>query len=323
MVPESPLRSRRLIELKRITTLIASPFQSALLIWTGNFVFSVCDDRIGSERPKLALKMAMSGGTAAEQALSRRRFSSSNWLTLAPRSPRARCGPVARAKAEADAGAGGSEQSQSKQKRKPSPLEKGGTLSGTEAKGKQPGPAANKATGNNFSTGSAAPTSSIDPFGDSRWVNGTWDFEQFKRDDGKVDWDAVIDAEIERRRLLEINPAASTTTDPVRFTPNQIPWWAWMKRFHLPEAELVNGRAAMIGFVASYGVDALTGAGVVDQMGSSLGKLSLFLSVISIALVRNASDIAKYRNLINEAVFYDQQWDATWKESNLPKETEQ
>jgi hypothetical protein len=154
-------------------------------------------------------------------------------------------------------------------------------------------------------------------------VNGTWDFEQFKRDDGKVDWDAVIDAEIERRRLLEINPAASTTTDPVRFTPNQIPWWAWMKRFHLPEAELVNGRAAMIGFVASYGVDALTGAGVVDQMGSSLGKLSLFLSVISIALVRNASDIAKYRNLISEAVFYDQQWDATWKESNLPKETEQ
>lgn len=31
-------------------------------------------------------------------------------------------------------------------------------------------------------------------FGDSRWVNGTWDLHQFKRDGGFTDWDSVIDA---------------------------------------------------------------------------------------------------------------------------------
>lgn len=204
------------------------------------------------------------------------------------------------------------------QKRQPSPLEKGGTLSGEASRGKDAGPAAKKAV-----EGAPAAEQAGSAFDDPRWVNGTWDLQQFTRSDGKVDWDAVIDAEIERRRKLELNPEASTSSDPVRFTPDQIPWWAWVRRFHLPEAERVNGRAAMIGFVSSYVVDALSGAGVVDQMGSFFGKLSLFLSVLAIALIRNSSDIAKYRSLINEAVFYDQQWDATWKESSLPKETEQ
>lgn len=31
-------------------------------------------------------------------------------------------------------------------------------------------------------------------FGDSRWVNGTWDLHQFKKDGGFTDWDSVIDA---------------------------------------------------------------------------------------------------------------------------------
>jgi hypothetical protein len=45
----------------------------------------------------------------------------------------------------------------------------------------------------------------------------------------------VIDAEMGRRRLLEDSPIASTNEDPVFFDTDQIPWWAWVKRFHLPE----------------------------------------------------------------------------------------
>ena len=46
----------------------------------------------------------------------------------------------------------------------------------------------------------------------------------------------VIDAEMGRRKLLEDSPIASTNEDPVFFDTAQIPWWAWVKRFHLPEA---------------------------------------------------------------------------------------
>ena len=45
----------------------------------------------------------------------------------------------------------------------------------------------------------------------------------------------VIDAEMGRRRLLEDTPIASTNEDPVFFDTDQIPWWAWVRRFHLPE----------------------------------------------------------------------------------------
>ena len=51
----------------------------------------------------------------------------------------------------------------------------------------------------------------------------------------------VIDAEMGRRRLLEDSPIASTNEDPVFFDTDQIPWWAWVKRFHLPEV----GRALL------------------------------------------------------------------------------
>ncbi|MQL75229.1 hypothetical protein Taro_007597 [Colocasia esculenta] len=77
-------------------------------------------------------------------------------------------------------------------------------------------------------------------FKDPRWVAGTWDLEQFKKN-GTADWDAVIDAETRRRKWLEENPEASSNTDPVIFDTSIVPWWAWMKRFHLPEAELLNG----------------------------------------------------------------------------------
>ena len=48
----------------------------------------------------------------------------------------------------------------------------------------------------------------------------------------------VIDAEMGRRRLLEDSPIASTNEDPVFFDTDQIPWWAWVRRFHLPEVNI-------------------------------------------------------------------------------------
>jgi hypothetical protein len=70
--------------------------------------------------------------------------------------------------------------------RKPSPLQKGGTLDGDEAAGKDPA-----AT----TLGKKAPSLSngAGKFDDPRWRAGTWDITKFTRN-GKVDWDAVIDA---------------------------------------------------------------------------------------------------------------------------------
>jgi len=65
------------------------------------------------------------------------------------------------------------------------------------------------------------------------------------------------------------------------------------------------------------------GAGLVKQMDSFLGKLALLLSVTGVALVRNINDLNKYKSLIEEAIFYDKQWDATWEGVERPKETEQ
>ena len=48
----------------------------------------------------------------------------------------------------------------------------------------------------------------------------------------------VIDAEMERRRLLEESPIPSTNEEPVLFDTAEIPWWAWVRRFHLPEVRL-------------------------------------------------------------------------------------
>ena len=48
----------------------------------------------------------------------------------------------------------------------------------------------------------------------------------------------VIDAEIVRRQLLEEVPIPSTNEEPVFFDTAEIPWWAWMRRFHLPEVWL-------------------------------------------------------------------------------------
>ncbi|KAL5973780.1 hypothetical protein ACLOJK_030437 [Asimina triloba] len=159
-------------------------------------------------------------------------------------------------------------------------------------------------------------------FEDPKWVGGTWDLKRFAKD-GKTDWDAVIDAEVRRRKWLEQKPEASTNEEPVVFDTNIIPWWAWMKRFHLPEAELLNeplrygdcaGRAAMIGFFMAYLVDSLTGAGLVDQMGNFFCKTLLFVAVAGVLLIRKNEDVQTLKKLVEETTFYDKQWQATWQD---------
>lgn len=45
----------------------------------------------------------------------------------------------------------------------------------------------------------------------------------------------MIDAEMARRKLLEDTPIDSLREDPVNFDTSEVPWWAWVRRFHLPE----------------------------------------------------------------------------------------
>jgi hypothetical protein len=90
-----------------------------------------------------------------------------------------------------------------------------------------------------------------------------------------------------------------------------------------PQAEKLNGRAAMVGYFMALVVDQLTGYGLLDQQNSFLGKLLLHLTVFGILLVRTTSDLDKYKNLLDEATFYDKQWQATWAGVTRPSETEQ
>ncbi|KAL2348210.1 hypothetical protein Fmac_002210 [Flemingia macrophylla] len=153
-------------------------------------------------------------------------------------------------------------------------------------------------------------------FEDPRWLGGTWDLKQFQKTNGNTDWDAVIDAEVMRRKWLRDYPETSTNDNPVVFNTAIIPWWAWIKRFHLPEAELLNGRAAMIGFFMSYLVDSLTGVGVVDQMSNLVCKTLLFAVVVGILVVRKKEDIETLTKLWKESTHYDEQWQASWKDEN-------
>ncbi|KAG5061356.1 hypothetical protein JHK87_002385 [Glycine soja] len=157
---------------------------------------------------------------------------------------------------------------------------------------------------------------SASAFEEPRWIGGTWDLKQFQIN-GNTDWDAVIDAgQVKRRKWLGDNPESSTNDNPVVFNTAIIPWWAWIKRFHLPEAELLNGRAAMIGFFMAYVVDSLTGVGVVDQMSNFFCKTLLFTAVSGILLVRKNEDIETLKKLWEEITFYDKQWQATWQDEN-------
>ncbi|CAN6242869.1 unnamed protein product [Urochloa humidicola] len=161
----------------------------------------------------------------------------------------------------------------------------------------------------------AAAAAPVPAFRDARWVNGTWDLSKFEKG-GVVDWDAVIDAEARRRKWLEDYPEATNTDEAVVFDTSVIPWWAWMKRFHLPEAEKLNGRAAMVGFFMAYFVDSLTGVGLVDQIGNFFCKTLLFVAVAGVLLIRKNEDIDSLKKLFDETTFYDKQWQATWQDEN-------
>lgn len=161
-------------------------------------------------------------------------------------------------------------------------------------------------------------TTTVIKFQDAKWVNGTWDLKQFEKE-GKTDWDSVIVAEAKRRKWLEDNPETTTNDEPVLFDTSIIPWWAWMKRYHLPEAELLNGRAAMIGFFMAYFVDSLTGVGLVDQMGNFFCKTLLFVAVLGVLFIRKNEDLDKLKGLFEETTLYDKQWQAAWKEPDSDK----
>ncbi|GMH28828.1 hypothetical protein Nepgr_030671 [Nepenthes gracilis] len=170
-----------------------------------------------------------------------------------------------------------------------------------------------EAVGPAATAGGEVETAGVRKFENPKWVNGTWDLKQFEKD-GKTDWDAVIDAEARRRKWLENNPESSSNEDPVVFDTSIIPWWAWIKKFHLPEAELLNGRAAMIGFFMAYLVDSLTGLGVVDQTSNFFCKTMLFVAVAGVLLIRKNEDVETLKKLIEETTFYDKQWQAAWKD---------
>ncbi|XP_014510742.1 light-harvesting complex-like protein 3 isotype 2, chloroplastic [Vigna radiata var. radiata] len=181
-----------------------------------------------------------------------------------------------------------------------------------------PPPLENSSVGTNGAAAVAVQSEDVkvqSGFVDPRWVSGTWDLKQFQKN-GSTDWDAVIDAEARRRKWLEDNPESSSNENPVVFDTSIIPWWAWMKRFHLPEAELLNGRAAMIGFFMAYLVDSLTGVGLVDQMGNFFCKTLLFVAVVGVLLIRKNEDLENLKKLLDETTLYDKQWQATWQDEN-------
>ncbi|QDZ21197.1 light-harvesting complex-like protein [Chloropicon primus] len=203
---------------------------------------------------------------------------------------------------------------EAKKERKPSPLTGGGTLDGEKALGKDP---ASATKAKNMGSDLASST-----FSDSRWVQGTWDLTQFTGSDGNTDWDAVIDAEMERRRILEENPTPSSLKEKVLFDTAIVPWWAWVRRFHLPEAEKINGRAAMVGYFMALVIDGLTGTGLWDQQNSFLGKVALNIAVIGIMFIGSTKDLDKFKGLWSEATFYDDQWNASWTGVERPEDDE-
>ena len=62
------------------------------------------------------------------------------------------------------------------------------------------------------------------------------------------------------------------------------------------------------------------GAGLYDQQNSFLGKLALHLVVFAILIFRSNESLASLKNLLDEATFYDKQWQANWLNTERPKE---
>jgi hypothetical protein len=78
----------------------------------------------------------------------------------------------------------------------------------------------------------------------------------------------------------------------------------------------------MMGYLLAGVVDLMSGAGLVEQQESLLGKLALHICVFAILLVRSTSDLDKFKGLLDEATFYDRQWAATWDGQTRPSETQ-
>eukprot|EP00270_Netrium_digitus_P006894 TRINITY_DN1994_c0_g1_i1.p1 TRINITY_DN1994_c0_g1~~TRINITY_DN1994_c0_g1_i1.p1 ORF type:complete len:226 (-),score=63.98 TRINITY_DN1994_c0_g1_i1:368-1000(-) len=146
-------------------------------------------------------------------------------------------------------------------------------------------------------------------FSDPRWKDGAWDLQQFTDGSGKVDWDSVIDADLERVQWAVLNGGSAEETE----LSAAIPWWAKYKRFQLPEAELLNGRAAMVGFTLGYLVDLSTGTGLVEQSSGFLGKLLLLLAVAGVMLVKTTGDVEKLKEKAKNVDFSDPSWQQVWK----------
>jgi F0F1-type ATP synthase assembly protein I len=77
----------------------------------------------------------------------------------------------------------------------------------------------------------------------------------------------------------------------------------------------------MVGYGVGYLVDSATGAGLVDQQSSFLGKLLLIVTVLGVLLIRKNSDVKSLRTMVKESTFYDKQWQATWKDDDDDQET--
>ncbi|KAK9190867.1 hypothetical protein WN943_019477 [Citrus x changshan-huyou] len=153
--------------------------------------------------------------------------------------------------------------------------------------------------------------SSHPKFNDARWKNGTWDLNMFVKD-GKMDWDAKQEGE----SSLKCIQIQLQMKEPVVFRSSIIPWWAWLLHSYLPQAELLNGRAAMVGFFMGYIVDAFTGLDVVGQTGNFICKAGVFVTVAGIILFRKNEDFQNLKNLADEATLYDKQWQASWQDQN-------
>jgi len=200
--------------------------------------------------------------------------------------------------------------------RKPGPLERGGTLEGDAAAGKDAGAASRLVTAKAEAATRKANANNSE-WSDVRWVNGTWDLSQFVLADGETDWNGVIDAEVRHRKALEDCPAVYT--EDGLFDTSVVPWWVWVKRFHLPEAEKINGRAAMVGYGFTYIIDACGGPGLTELHSSFLGKTAIFLTVAFCLTVRSLKDLDTLEVLADEATFYDKQWNETW--SNFDRDS--
>ncbi|KAK7844764.1 light-harvesting complex-like protein 3 isotype 2, partial [Quercus suber] len=55
---------------------------------------------------------------------------------------------------------------------------------------------------------------------------------------------------------------------------------------------------------------------VVGQTGNFICKAELIVIVISVTLLRQTEDFENLKKLVDEATFYDKQWQALWQDQN-------